>query len=154
MALNGTIATQISSVWLGVISNPETIEESEFERAFLGEDCSEITTPIFVAEIHEKLALSSPKATVFLLFKRTITTGVIKEQNIRREMPMFITYSLSSDKFISSSCVESIRNLINVGMIIPSTPSETAKVIDTVLPFFNELALRLAFNLNNEMKVV
>ena len=69
-------------------------------------------------------------------------------------MPIFITYSQSSDKYISSFCIELIRNHANVGITIPSTPSETAKVIDIVLPFFNELALRLAFNLNNEMKVV
>ena len=71
--LKGT-TTQICSVWLGVISSSETIEESEFERAFLREDYSEITTPIFVAEIHEKLALSSPKANIFLSFKRAIAT--------------------------------------------------------------------------------
>ena len=39
-------------------------------------------------------------------------------------------------------------------MTIQSTPSETAKIIGTVLPFFNKLALRLSFNLNDEMKVV
>ena len=116
MVLNGATATQICSVWFCIISSSETIEESESEWAFLREDYSEITTPIFVSEIHEKLALSSSKANIFLSFKRTITTGAIKEHNIRRDMSMFITYSLSS------FCVESIRNLANVRMTIPSTP--------------------------------
>lgn len=143
------LADKICNTWISILTSPSTPikQNSDFEKTFLKAEYFSITSKLLIDALIKQMIEKPKSENIFLSFKRSVAIGNVEKNIISENMYIFIGNCMNPSKEIRDFSLEMIKSYVNVSSRIYEI-SESDENLDKNIPFFNELIVRLAFDLD------